>query len=140
MAKRGVVKNPRLVGQARNGATHEIAFGRMERTARRVDAQRPRRGVRGLLPGRQREAVIEQPADRTAVDRGRRRGRGEQAVVGGRRTQRRMLQGRCSAPSKVAKRIRLIGPVHVSERGRGALETMLGPLVVGQDLLQPASW
>jgi len=119
----------------------QIAFGGMQVAARRVGSKRPAQ-LTGLLPRRNGQCVFEKARQRSEGDRGADAGLTTIQVLVERRDGRvvrcQARQGTKRRSRVASKRIRLIRPVHVTERARVAKEMMLRLLVVAHDHVQGA--
>ena len=125
-----VVVDGWLVGESLHGARDEVALGRMEVSAGRVDPQRPARSAR-LLPRRERQRILKQLRYPAATERHR----GHVPEEKGRLVTRLVLEthqieGQHWRPGEATERIRLGRPVHVAERAGEAARVMLRSLVV----------
>ena len=132
---RRVVRHDRRVTQPRHRPADQVALGRVQVAARRIDAQRPT-AVPILFPGGQRQSVEKEARDILEV---RRRGwdqaRHKPRLVAGRLTRRsaaRQWDDPCT--SIPPERLGLIGPVEIAWAGCKCPEVMLGGLVIGHDL------
>lgn len=121
----------RLQGTA---GKQQVGFGGMQVAARRIDPQRPASAA-GLLPGRQRQSVVEHLREAAAIEpRGRGRRPGKHPVVGWRLLQRPMQQFDLPAAPVLAERRRLGRPVQSAGTGCVALRAMHAEAMVGEYL------
>ncbi|MNN39423.1 hypothetical protein D3C81_1534590 [compost metagenome] len=121
--QRGLVHSP--------GGQQQVGLGRMQVAARRIDPQRPAIAA-GFLPGRQRQAVVEQLRDAGEVERRRRTQRAAEHAVVGRRLFLRTMQQFDQPAAVVASERRRLGRPVQPPRPRGELlRAVHAQLVVG---------
>ncbi|MNF65648.1 hypothetical protein D3C84_474150 [compost metagenome] len=113
------------------GRQQQIGLGRVQIARRRIDPQRPTAAA-GLLPGRQRQAVVEQLRQAGPVQRRRRaQRRGEHRVVVGRLLLRPVPQLDQPGTGVTPKGRRLSRPLQLAGPGGEALRLVLAQLVIG---------
>ncbi|MCY1438484.1 hypothetical protein D9M71_546860 [compost metagenome] len=113
------------------GGQQQVGLGRVQVAARRIDPQRPAVAA-GLLPGRQRQAVVEQLRHAGQVERRRTAQRaGEDAVVRRRFLLRAVQQLDQPRPVVATERRRLGRPVQPSGAGGELLRAVHAQPVVG---------
>ena len=133
--QRRVVIDTVAAGQPFQGGQDGVGFGRMQVAAGRVDPQIPARAG-NLLPGGETQGQFEEPPDRARSERPRRhrrdaeQGRRRRCVVGAGQRQREHRSA-----GEAAEWVRLARPVEATRPASVALGLMLGPVVIGDDVI-----